>query len=1433
MARGKKKWIALATAVSMALIGGSWAIKPSLESYATPLVKEELNSMINGRVDYDDLEFGWNGVVHVKNVQLIDLNQGNVVRAKSIDVALSPKSLLDIVWGQKGTASVVSDITIHQGDFHIWQEANKSWNFQNLLKDTSNDSNNTFDGTITIKDSQVEVQPLGGHLYKAEAINGTLDFSESPRIEGALQATFNQENINLRGYFMNDDQKDFDVFIATDKLDLNYLNDALKGRSDLVLDGGSLENIELEVKQDQGHIGFFGQVDLVNGQAHYGDYALTEAYSHLRFNQDTLQVSGGQAKFKGQVIKASGLVSIGSDSESALNLNAQVEKFDLSTLDIDGLSGYGSADIHVGGTTVKPSAIGSISFYNLTYDNYSLDTLKGDFSFEDDVVNFHDVEGQMGAGTIKGNGSYQIYTKDFEANVNAKSIDIAPFAATEGYDISGSLDADLYLKGQGTNLQGLVGRVEGKNLSTKGFTLDTLDAHITSDGVRHIIDYANASMGSGRFTAYGQIENDTIGLNFSGHSIPLAILNDTTNHAFDGVLTLNGQVTGNIHNLEGYGDLSTGEMTFDGSHFDSFYGEWSLANQNLVINKGHFRDGNGSYNVSGSIGLDDKKSLDLWLKANQVRLENVIKSFTDIPLTGWISSDNHITGTMNQPQVSGNLHWWDGSAYGKLVSNVTASYTYKNKVLSLDDFDLQAYGATVTGQGTYDGNNLNFDFLGDTIDLGRLLQNTDYHIDGYAAAHGQLRGTLDHPEFTGTIRSKALSVEGVPLTNLTGQLDLNSAKLEVKNFDFDEASGGHYHVSAGMTLGSSRADNHLFGQLNVTDGDTNNLLAMLGKEPSRMHGLLNGSLDLSGSVANPGIAVKGSINHVTFGQKEIGNAQVDLALSDHEITIHTLQLPIGNGLIAAGGRTDLFGTADIQIAANHVDVQDVIPIVTDEPVDASGQVSAVINISGKTLNPHAELSAELENGSYQGVTLDHAFALATMDNKIININQIMAQKDIYKVKAYGKVPFAALYSNEYLQPGDENGFDLTIDMNEADLAVLPLSTPWITKGVGPLQGSLHITGSYDQPEVNGDVKVVDGTLHIKDVGKDLEHVNAIVSFKNQMGTFQLDGRMGKGDMGASGQLSWSGHHLQAYQGALQMKNLDVDNEYIAGPINGEFYATEVDGRPTIMGNLDLKDTTFKIPLSFDSTDSTSDLGLDIRIHAGDNVKLYDPMLYEMTIAGDVHLAGTTANPSPSGSFVVKRGIFKYLSNRFDIMKGTATFTDGSLLPYLKLSARTMRGNYRVMVGVEGFVDNLSMHLTSDPALDEGRIVSLLTFGNSRSVDNGLSEDDANNVLVAGLQMLTFGYVEDKVRNVTGLDSFSVTTGSLNKDEADNKVTTNYYNLEIGKYLIPNLMVKYSRGINNDNYVYTLQYDVDRHLSLTGWKNSDNHSFGGMKWSRDF
>ena len=1427
----RKKWLLIGAAILglSSIVGAS--INPMAQTYIAPMVKEQVNNVINGSIDYDSLRINWNGDVVLTDVIIKDRDGHLVGTAQEVAVGVKLSSLPKIIGGNTSGATAISSVIVEAPDFHIWQLADGSWSITKLVKPSDPNKSGTFDGAVTVNDGRVALRTKDGIKRNVENLDGTMALDMSGMSKGAFTADVDGSAITLNGKIDMNNVSNFDLFVQADEIDTAGIMSFVPLRKDLSVTSGKLQDLHLNLKSEDGKYIMSGNVGFkgLTGTYKRGNtiYNITDGTGRIMLNNDQIVISRSSWRVNDQVTKINGLVTLGKDEEY-LNLNVVADKVDLEAITDVGVSGIVGGRAHIGGTTVAPRVDATIASDGISYNGYYIDRLQGDIVYDNGLVRTDDVRLSVGEGSAKVKGQYVVDTGDFDATIKIQNLPLGTFTKDMISPVTGNIDGEMRILGKNNQVTDVVGSVKGRQIGIRGVVVDTAKANFT-----HADNSTNmtvvGTIGDGALSGYGYIQNGNIDATISGNALPLTALSLIIGQDVDGTLNTSFAIQGTLDNPNVMGTVWGQEVHYKGARFNNIHGDIKLDNHILTITNGHIGDGDGGYDVNGWYNLNTDV-LDLNAKARAARIENVIRTVTDVPITGWFETDNHITGTAANPIIEGRAHLWDGSAYGKLVTNAFAKYNYQNDTLELYRFDIEGYGATITGGGTVSKEAINIDFEGKKIDMGRLLINTDYKVDGLLSGRGQITGSVDNPQFNGYISSDALSVNGELLNDIHGRVYADKSVVNVQDFTFAEADGGRYTAKGGMKFDDSR---QLFGVLDVTNGSVKNLLTLLDRSNEHIDGKLNGSVEIGGTRDNPSVNVTGKINDVSIDEKIVGDATIDASLANRKFKVTTLKLPVDEGLIAIGGTMDLDGQADLQVALKDVDIVPFLPLMGKD-IQATGWVTGVVNITGETKNPKVELSGAVESGSFNGVGIDEGFVLATMQDQVIQIQRIQGAKSGYKLSVYGKIPLAAIFTSGYIPANDSKSMDVTIDFNEADMAVIPLLTTSVKEATGPLKGTVHITGTIDQPEAYGTVSVRNGTMKLASVENQITGIDGDLIFSGQQGDFQSRINMGKGSAGLAAKVNWSGHTLTNYKAAVQLEDLEVRSEYVRGPLNGELYIADRDGLPTLIGTLNLEKIQFKIPLSLQSSESTKDMGVDVTVHAGKGVRLYDRTLYNMFISGDVHFGGSLQNPTASGQFDVRNGTFKYLSHVFNITKGNAHFVGGSYLPNLQLEAETNVSNYTIMLGVKGTVDHMDLSLSSNPRLSRKQIISMLTFGRGADSNSStLTNEDVNAVATAGLQMFAFGYVQDALQNTLGLDRINITTGSIDPDEPTNRDTASNYNIEIGKYVLPRVMLTYSQGINNKQNKYGIEYSVKRNLKFTGWHTSKGNNYIGGRWTRSF
>ena len=1426
----RKKWCLIGAAI-LGLSGIGASINPIAHTYVAPMVKEQVNNAIKGSVNYDSLRINWNGDVVLTDVTIKDRDNHLVGTAREVAVGVKLSALPSIITSNTSGATAISSVIVEAPDFHIWQLADGSWSVEKLVKSSDPNKSGGFDGSITIHDGHVAVRTKDGIKRNVENLDGTMALNMSGMSKGAFTADVDGSAITMNGKIDMNNVSNFDLFVQANEIDTAGIMRFVPLRKELSVTSGKLQDIHLNLKSEDGKYIMSGNVGFkgLTGTYKRGNtiYNITDGTGRIMLNNDQIVISRSSWRVNDQVAKINGLVTLGKDEEY-LNLNVVADKVALEAITDVGVTGIVGGRAHIGGTTVAPRVDATIASDGISYKGYYIDRLQGNIVYDNGLVRTDDAHLSIGEGSAKIKGQYVADTGDFDAIINTQDLPLGTFTKDMTTPITGNIDGEIRILGKNNQVTDAVGAVEGRQIGIHGVVVDTVKANFTHADNRTNITVVG-TMGDGTLSGYGYIQNGNVDATISGNALPLTALSPIIGQDVDGTLNTSFAIKGIVDNPNVTGTVWGQEVHYKGARFNNIHGDIKLDNHILTIINGHIGDGDGGYDVNGWYNLDTD-ALDLNARARAARIENVIRTVTDVPITGWFETDNHITGTAANPIIEGRAHLWDGSAYEKLVTNAFAKYNYQNDTLELYRFDIEGYGATITGGGTVSKEVINVDFEGKNIDMGRLLINTGYKVDGLVSGRGQITGSMDNPQFNGYISSDALSVNGELLNDIHGRVYADKSVVNVQDFTFAEADGGRYAVKGGIKFDDSR---QLFGVLDVTNGSVKNLLNLLDRSNEHIDGKLNGSVEIGGTRDNPSVNVTGKINDVSIDEKIVGDATINASFANRKFKVTTLKLPVGDGLIAIGGTMDLDGQADLQVALKDVDIVPFLPLMGKD-IQATGWVTGVVNITGETKNPKVELSGAVESGSFNGVGIDEGFVLATMQDQVIQIQRIQGAKSGYKLSVYGKIPLAAIFTSGYIPANDSKSMDVTIDFNEANMAVIPLLTTSVKEATGPLKGTVHITGTIDQPEAYGTVSVRNGTMKLASVENQITGIDGDLIFSGQQGDFQSRINMGKGSAGLAAKVNWSGHTLTNYKAAVQLEDLEVRSEYVRGPLNGELYIADRDGLPTLIGTLNLEKIQFKIPLSLQSSESTKDMGVDVTVHAGKGVRLYDRTLYNMFISGDVHFGGSLQNPTASGQFDVRNGTFKYLSHVFNITKGNAHFVGGSYLPNLQLEAETNVSNYTIMLGVKGTVDHMDLSLSSNPTLSRKQIISMLTFGRGADSNSStLTNEDVNAVATAGLQMFAFGYVQDALQNTLGLDRINITTGSIDPDEPTNRDTASNYNIEIGKYVLPRVMLTYSQGINNKQNKYGIEYSVKRNLKFTGWHTSKGNNYIGGRWTRSF
>ena len=1421
-----KHWL-LGIVLSGCVAGVGFGLQPLSETYVGPYVQEQLHTALNGTVSYSSFHIGWDGSVQMKDLSVEDAKGQSVLTADALTVSIQWLKVLQYPFGQISPDALVGTITVSSPHVNVVQDETGQWNILQLVKERDSEEPSQFSGLLRVENGTISLfLPQATPLLLSD-VNGTVLGDGGHMLEGVVDAHIGKDQIHSNIQWALDDSGNRSFYVETPHLDMAPILSRIALPNTVGSITGELTDVALTVTQRGGFWYGEGELSFQNVGTMIQGYQLTSGKGKLQIHGDVLFLDGIETNVNDEHLRVSGTVHHVFDEDPTLHVNVGLKEWNLASFGQLPMTGYVTADALLTGPVSNVKASGDVEVRDIAYEGITVNRGKAHLSYGDQVIHVGDAELSTQGGTVTGTGSYHMDTEDFSTQVEVQDVSLYGLPLEGVPSVQGTVSGSLTIEGEQGTISSINGSVHGRRIGYQSILVDTLDASVSWDGTQLVVPYLNGTWGRGTFTGSGRLGNGTFGINLHGTNIGLEQFNEWSPKPLGGTVSVEADLQGSLENPTGTVMIAGETLSYGTTKFDRAFIKTKLEDTTLHILEGDMEYRKSTYDLEGFIRLDG--AMDIKGSAKDVRIEDVLPNFTDIPMTGWLNTDVHVQGTVQRPQIEGHLKAWDGSAYGKLFTSIEGAYTYHDGHLHLPRLDISTYGSSIIVDGDIQDKQLDINFVGDAVPIEPFVRDAGLHMVGYVGAEGHLGGTVDAPIFEGNVQSDTMQVQDTTLHDIVGSVYITPKVVHLQELTFTGSGTSQYEVKGGVQLENLK---RLFGYVRVRDGDLHQLLALTNVQIPDVNGKLQATIELGGSSDSPRLDVKGTLEDTTIRNEVVGTATLDLGYGGRTIDIRTFKLPIKEGLIVGKGKADLDGSTDIQLVASKVPVQTVLPLATKD-VNAQGNWNFIINVHGLTKSPKVEFSSEVEQAVINGISLDQLSILGTMEDQIVNIQQGMIKKSDSSIKVRGKLPLGAFVTNEYVTDDKSKQFDVYVDMNEANLSVLPLMFKEVQSADGAIHGVVHVTGNSSNILANGTVELPNGSMQLQSLKKPVTQLKGQLLFRGNHVDITGSTTMGKGNAGLSGNIGWMGTSITSYYGALQMKGIEIGHAFYTGPLDGELYIVDTPEMPKLVGAITLHDVVGSIPLSFESSDTSIPLGLDLTIDAKENVRLYNPLLYDMFLQGKVKFEGTVGEPKASGKLSVNKGYVKYLKNRFKITEGQAKFVTGSVIPELNVRSMANVKNYRVSLQAEGPATQMRLKLTSEPNLSERQIISLLTFGRNVGNASGVTSDDANALLTSSLQSLAFGYIEDVLQDTLGLDLVNITTGSLDGKDSRDLQEKNNFNVTIGKYVVPDLMITLTRGLKNDHVSYGFQYDINRSISATGWINNENKRYLGAQWRYRF
>ena len=1457
---------------AIALIAGGiwWAYNhKEVEENIRATILKVANERVNGRIEIDRLSITFPPAVKLEGIRVID-KEGNIpLSSPHGEVTVHYWELLRGDFG----AGLIDTVSFQNPHILLKEKQANQWNLSDLMRADDVAQTVDMDMTIQVQNGSIQLERLE-NIYADMDLNGQIHIGKQGKVTGNGNVVIDGDQILFQ---VNWADQAGSVRLRGRELQLSNGHLAwLPSQEPKITNWqGVIRDYRIVItRQADGTWQGEGVAKLTDAGLDIYDLKLSGWSGSISGTEKELTIQKLQGFVNGEPVDLMGKISY-ADETFPIDLTIETPGFNLAKVPLPKLppiQGIITGKVRATGSIFQPLLVGDLSLEHMVYDGVEFGTLHSTLRKEGATIQLVEITGEILDGVIGGKGliDWEGKSGDFHLDLSQVSLWRVPAH---------------WLPAEVKPLQGLVsGTFDGKG-TLDNFTAKS-DLYFASASIAGVpigslagearVEYgaltfadAKADIANGKVEISGdhgrwQVQAKDIQAELIGP------IKEYVRGTFDADVDLTkfrNQWTGQVEISGRNGEVA--HQPFDQLQGKVVLGEDGIARIEKMVMSEQVRDReytgilefvteNGKTIVRNPVGDDprfpkDKKPQEqivvrshqvagwalingddsyVTISSKNIRAENFLPFMPpNIYVSGNMDNELLIQGNLRNPAVNGSMKLMSGSLgtskeTSVLLDGVSGNYQRQDGSWILSDFTVANWNFFFRADGRVNENGAYaISVHNGQFDLARpFMWNWPYPVEGIMNFSGHIEGAGKTYQFDTLFSSPKIMANGQGIQNFKALASGNESKIQVSEISFAQEQGRFFFE--GNIDGRERS---IFGDLKVQNAHLSNLLPLGNLVVPELEGTLNGTIRLEGKYPHIRTRVTAEITDGTFRRQNISKVVLDAEGEDRDWKIHKMEAYIGeSGYLAAEGGIDRDRNISIEFAARDIDAS-LLPDLAYMDLPLAGKLQIAAQINGTVANPEAALSAVISPGSFGGTSFDEWNALFLLKDHKISIEQLTLRKGAHQISAYGAIPLAAVLAKEEART---ESMDLTVRLDNADLSILPAINPLITQAQGPAAGNLHIKGTLAKPEITGNVSVTNGIMHFDKVKNPLEDIQLNVEFNGS--TFVIKeghAKMGKGLLTVSGEGGLEGAGVKEYHASIKADKLEVNSPYYKGAIDGELKLASGLRQPLLSGVVNLEKVTISIPVSLLIKDSGAfylpTVGLDVQINVGDKVRFYDPVFYDISPRGELHLRRTLQSPALEGYLEATSGRIWYFGSQFEVTDAKADFQPfQGVIPTINLNAQYRMVNTSVALHAQGLATEMTFNLTSDPPMSQEEIRNLLLFKtdqvniNSPEFQNQLASSSAMAILEMGLQSQGLFGFEEFAKNTFGIDEIQLTQiqfydEKVKNDSGSSDFEANY-GMRIGKALGDKLYLTYTVSFENAaDGIATLRYDFNRYWNISG------------------
>jgi translocation and assembly module TamB len=864
-------------------------------------------------------------------------------------------------------------------------------------------------------------------------------------------------------------------------------------------------------------------------------------------------------------------------------------------------------------------------------------------------------------------------------------------------------------------------------------------------------------------------------------------------------------------------------------------GSYTNRDQAVALKKSYLRfpqstltmDGAVSNNSALAVNFDSRDLHELDTLATIVTPATPGQPAAPLGLAGTASFKGLVRGSTEKPHLTGQLQVANlqvkGSSWRIVRTDVDASpslVALRNAVLEpLSHGHIGLNASSGLRDWSYTNTSpIEIDLTASQIDVGEFakIAGSQVPVTGTLAANIKVHGTELNPVGQGDVTVLQAKIQNETLQST--KLTFVGTGQEVRtNLAIVLAAGT---LKADATI---RPREQTYQAVVATDGIRLDQLETLKAGNVNAIGSLTFRATGQGSFKDPQATATMQIPRLEVQHQVITGIVLQATVANH-VASATLNSQAINTSIQAKAKVNLEGDyyTEATVDTQAIPLQPLAAIfASDQAGELSGQTELHGNLKGPLKDKtrlEAHVTIPMLKVAY-GSSIQLAAAApihADFINSVLTVQRSKITGTSTDLEFQGTIPTVGNAPVSLLLLGTVN------------LEIAQLFSP-DTRSSGQLRFNINSYGARTDPNVEGQIEVVDASYASGDLPVGLQHGNGTLTLtKDRLNITKFEGTVGGGKLTAQGGVAYRpalqfnmglaarGIRLLYPQGMRESIDADValsgtpDNALLGGQVR----LNEISFTP----DFDL--TSFAGQFSGGATPPpaqgfTQNLRLNIGLSSTSGINLVSRTL---SIAGNANLQvrGTAAQPVILGRVNLSGGDIIINNERFVLAGGTIQFVNpAETQPVVNVSLDTTIQEYNIHLRFNGPVDQLRTNYASDPALPAADIINLLAFKktNEAGVDDPATSvnQSAQNLVASQVS----SQITSRVSKIAGISQLSIDpvlggsqTGPGAKITIQQRVTGNLY-------------VTFSSDVTStQSQVITGQYRVSPRLSLSGTRDQN-------------